>query len=378
MKKSITPNLIKQNNKNLIYLYILNHPGVSQQDIAYELRLSRPTVTTNLNELEAAGMIEKTGQQDTELVGRKANAYSAVPNYRVSIGVDIHSNEVRLITVNLLGEYSSRVVHTLAYKNTDSYIKKVCTIINDYIKDNAYSEKQILGIGIAMPGLVSWDGREITYGKILDCTGLSISSFENYLDFPCRFYHDSESAAVSELWVSPELNDAMYLQIGVHLGAAMIMNRKIMPGMHGHNATIEHIFMGNNNKKCYCGRIGCAETLCSLSSLCGDEPVHTFFERLRSGDKTASKQFDTYLKNLARVITSVSLMYDRDFIIGGYIAPYLEDSDMDKLHKYVRDLNPFGGDTGKFIYISRMPKHNLTIGAALPYITEFLSRDEIA
>ncbi|MBP3241583.1 MAG: ROK family transcriptional regulator [Oribacterium sp.] len=376
MKKSITPNLIKQNNKNLIYLYILNHPSVSQQDIAYELRLSRPTVTANLNELETAGMIKKTGQLDSELVGRKANAYSAVTDYRVAIGLDIHSKEIKLITVNLLGEYSSRVVHSIPYKNTDAYRKKVCALTNDYIKKLGLKAEQILGIGIAVPGIVSGDGSVVTYGKILDCTGLSIDSFSKYLNCPCRFFHDSDSAAYSELWVSPELKDAFYLQIGIHLGCAMISNRNITVGIHGHNATIEHIFMANNGKRCYCGRIGCAETICSLNALCGDEPIHEFFDRVRSGDKSAEEQFDIYLHNLARIINSLSLMYDKDFIIGGYIAPYLTEDDMDKLHNYVQELNPFD-DTGKFIFISHMPKHNITIGAALPYITEFLKRDEL-
>ena len=52
MKKSITPNQIKENNRNLIYQYIYKKEKVSQQDIAYDLHLSRPTVTTNLSSLE--------------------------------------------------------------------------------------------------------------------------------------------------------------------------------------------------------------------------------------------------------------------------------------------------------------------------------------
>ena len=247
---------------------------------------------------------------------------------------------------------------------------------NDYIKKLGLKAEQILGIGIAVPGIVSGDGSVVTYGKILDCTGLTIDSFSKYLNCPCRFFHDSDSAAYSELWVSPELKDAFYLQIGIHLGCAMISNRNITVGIHGHNATIEHIFMANNGKRCYCGRIGCAETICSLNALCGDEPIHEFFDRVRSGDKSAEEQFDIYLHNLARIINSLSLMYDKDFIIGGYIAPYLTEDDMDKIHNYVQELNPFD-DTGKFIFISHMPKHNVTIGAALPYITEFLKRDEL-
>lgn len=72
MNKSITPNQIKQNNKSLIYHYIYQNPKVSQQDIAYDLRLSRPTITTNLNALEADGFIQRDGQITTESAGRKA------------------------------------------------------------------------------------------------------------------------------------------------------------------------------------------------------------------------------------------------------------------------------------------------------------------
>lgn len=59
MKKSITPNQIRENNRNLIYQYIYRKEKVSQQDIAYDLHLSRPTVTTNLSSLEEDGLINK-------------------------------------------------------------------------------------------------------------------------------------------------------------------------------------------------------------------------------------------------------------------------------------------------------------------------------
>lgn len=376
MGKSITPNQIRQNNRNLVYVYILNHPEVSQQDISYELRLSRPTVTAYLNELEAAGMIKKSGQLDTDLVGRKANAYSAIPDYRVSIGVDIHLKETKIITVNLLGEYSNREVYDIHYENSDDYRKKICTLINDYISNQGFNTEQVLGIGIALPGIVSGDGSIVTYGKILECTGLSIEEFKKYLNYPCRFFHDSDSAAVSELWSSPELKDAFFLHLGIHLGCAMISNRAITVGIHGHNATIEHIFMEDNGIKCYCGRIGCTDTLCSINALCGDESVESFFERLRSGDNSAVKKYDTFLHNMARVINNLSLMYDKDIIIGGLIAPYLLEEDIDKMHEYITYLNPFN-DNGKFIFISHMPKHSITIGAALPYISEFFNQNNM-
>ena len=66
------------------------------------------------------------------------------------------------------------------------------------------------------------------------------------------------------------------------------------------------------------------------------------------------------------------LIYDTDFILGGYLAPYLKEADLAFLHEEIRRLTPFAEDAD-FLLISKMPKHNITIGAALPYIQEFLS-----
>ncbi len=79
MKRSITPNQIKQNNRNLIYHYIYKNGKVSQQDISYDLRLSRPTVTANLTAMETDGLIQKCGSIDTEFVGRRLLCHSGLP-----------------------------------------------------------------------------------------------------------------------------------------------------------------------------------------------------------------------------------------------------------------------------------------------------------
>ena len=129
MKKSITPNQIRENNRNLIYQYIYRKEKVSQQDIAYDLHLSRPTVTTNLSSLEEDGLINKNGQIDTEYVGRKASAYTIVPDFRVGIGVEILKKEVKMIIVDLYGKKIERSVFEISYKDEDSYFEQVTSQI---------------------------------------------------------------------------------------------------------------------------------------------------------------------------------------------------------------------------------------------------------
>ena len=372
MKQSITPNQIKENNRNLIYQYIYRKEKVSQQDIAYDLRLSRPTITTNLSSLEEDGLIAKNGQIDTEYVGRKAAAYSIVSDFRVAIGVELLKNEVKMIAIDLYGNKILRHVYEISYRNEDAYFQTVCREIIAFKDAIGLKNEQILGVGFAIQGLISPDYKTVIYGKILDCTDLSITALSKYLPYPCSFIHDADSAAIAELWVSPDLNDAFYLSLSTHLGGSLIINRKLMNGAHGHNSTIEHIQLEPNGELCYCGKHGCIETLCSLHALLKEtETIDDFFENVRNHNEEAMTRWHTYLHNLARTINLVHLIYDKTFILGGYLAPYLTEEDLDFLYAEIQKLTPFP-ENSDFLQISKMPKHNITIGAALPYIQEFL------
>lgn len=372
MKKSITPNQIKQNNRSLIYHYIYDNKKVSQQDISYELHLSRPTVAANLSFMEENGLIRKDGQIDTEFVGRKAAAYSIVPDYRVSIGVEILKKELKMIAVNLYGEKISRTVSAIPFEYHDSYFQTVCHQILEFKNSLSLTDEQVLGIGFAMQGLTTPDKQTVLYGEILSCTGLSITDFSKFLPFPCCFIHDADSAAISELWVSPELTDAFYLSLSKHLGAAIISKGTILSGKHGHSSTIEHIQMQPNGSRCYCGKKGCMETLLSMTSLLEEnETPEDFFRKVRQKDLQPSNRWHTFLSNLAQAVNMLHLIFDTDFILGGYLAQYLCEQDLAFVHEKIQQMTPFP-EAHDFLKISKMPKHNICIGAALPYIQSFL------
>lgn len=376
MKTTITPAQISQTNLKLIYQYIYQRESVSQQDIAYALRLSRPTVSAKVNELEEHGLIRKAGQISSELAGRKAAAYSVVPDYRVAVGVEVMKKLFKVLIVDLKGQYYYRKVFEIPYENTQDYIKNLCETVNRYVESLPYTQEQILGVGFSFQGLVNAEGTRITYGKILDCTGLTIDSFSRWLHYPCRFLHDAAAAADSELWASPELSDFIYMNISIHLGATIIHDRKILPGKHGYSGTIEHIQIVPNGKKCYCGRQGCIETVCSMNALLGEDEEDTFFEKKEAGDPAVMERWRTYLYYLALSINNMHLLYNEDFVLGGYLASRLYDADLACICENIEKLSPFPENID-YIHVSKMPKHNITIGAALPYIRNFLAGELI-
>ena len=133
MTQRITPGQIKKNNRQQIYNYIYEQGNVSQQAIAYALKLSRPTVATNLSALEEDGLICKNGQLESDQIGRKAVAYAIVADYRIAIGVEIMRHVVKLIAVDLYGRKLRRDVAEIEYRNAEGYYERVSDMIRTFI-----------------------------------------------------------------------------------------------------------------------------------------------------------------------------------------------------------------------------------------------------
>lgn len=373
MKKSITPKEIKSNNRQMVFHYLYQHPASSQQELTYELCLSRPTVSTYLAELKAAGMIEETGQISSEYVGRKAVAYSVVGNYRVAIGLHVHADRFRLVAVNLYGNLIKTSIYSLDYSNEPAYFEESCRIISEFVHSLELSDDQILGISIILPALVSDDGKLCTYGEIIGCTGITIDAYQQHLSWPCLFMHDAASAAASDLWCMPDLDEALFLRLSRHLGAAYITDHRVAFGKHGHAATMEHITLHPGGEKCYCGRRGCAETTLSVESLLKDfdDNLESFFEKARCNGTPQYTRWGHYLEDLAHLISITHLTCDTNYILGGELTPFISQEDIRLLYKLIQMRIPFK-DTDDYLLISKMPNYNTVMGGALSMIRLYL------
>ncbi|KKI91557.1 NagC protein [Bacillus sp. SA1-12] len=372
MDQSITFKDIKKNNYSSIYHLIYQNEKLSKQEIANQLHLSLPTVTQNLVRLEGENLIKKSGHFESS-VGRRATAYAICPQARISIGVEILKKTVRILAVDLLGVVFQQMELALWYSNEDSYYKKVSEAVQSFISSLDVIDEQVLGIGFAVQGLTSNDGQRITYGKILNWTGVEIDVFSKHLNYPCRFVHDAKCAATTELWVRKDIGDAVYLSIGTHLGGAIIINDQIYMGKEGHSGTVEHMTIDPNGSPCYCGKKGCMETVSSVSALLKeDESLDFFFQQVRSGVSSYVERWNSFLENLAFSINNIHLVINRDFILGGHISPFLEVKDMEILHKKVYEKTAFPSNE-PFIFISRSPENGVPVGAAIPFIQTFLN-----
>lgn len=184
-EKGLTTINLKQINKSKVYQYVYREKETSKLQIVQELQMGLSTVSQNLNVLEEQGLIERNGFLEST-GGRKAQAIHIVSDFKISIGVGILKDMFHITAVNLYGDVIYRDTVSLSYSDTPAYYKSIADAIMEFIKENHYEEKT-LGISFATQGITSQDNTVVTYGKIMDNTGMNVNNFSEYLPYPCPF-----------------------------------------------------------------------------------------------------------------------------------------------------------------------------------------------
>ena len=372
-EKGLTTISLKKINKSKVYQYIYKSKVTSKLQIVSDLQMGLSTVSQNLNLLEQEGLIERNGYFDST-GGRKAQAIQIVPDFKISIGIGILKNMFHLTAVDLYGNAIFTDTFSVPYSNAPAYYEQIAGTVREFISSNQYEDEKILGISIATQGVTSPDHTTVTYGTIMNNTGMKLEEFTRRLPYPCYLEHDSKSAAFLELWNHPELDSAVVFLLNRNLGGAIIRNHQIHQGNSMHSGTLEHMCINPDGPLCYCGNRGCLETYCSVDSLeqAAGMTIKEFFPLLREKKSSQLIQvWEDYLNHLAFAMKNLNLIVDAPIIISGYLAPYFTNEDLSYLTEHINLAAPFKLDEGQ-ILVGTNGQYTPAIGAALHFVDQFI------
>lgn len=361
---------LKAENRNKIFNKILQMGSASGPELAYELKLSRPTITQNINALKEDGLVYECGSLG-HTGGRRAKTYAVSGKSRVAIGLDITRNHVTVIMVDLCGEiiYEKRIRKTFGLK--DSYLKVLGELVEEAVTSSEITEEKVLGVGIAVPGLITEDYQTVFYGEILEFTGADVKEFGKHIPYLCRLYNDADAGGYAEISKRPELSDAFYLSLSNNVGGAVLIDHKVYKGEGPRSGEIGHMTLIPDGRQCYCGQKGCMEAYCNAAILAdaADGSLEKFFENLSSGDERCEDIWDEYLKYLAIAVNNARMLFDCKIILGGYVGAYIEDY-LPALKRKAAARNTFEKNAD-YLLACKVKKDALALGSALPFIHEF-------
>lgn len=364
---------VKKNNRNRIFRYIRGCDRVSNPDIAYELKISLPTVTQNTKELIERGLIEEVGElQSTG--GRRAKALSAAANARLAAGLDITRNHISLVLTNLTGQVLKYERSHLPYSTEDGYCREVNDRLETFLDESGADREKVLGIGISFPGIVDLERGVISDSHALGVREVPFSEVERFFSYPCYFLNDANAGAYAEGIGRETADRFFYLSLSNTVGGAVFAHGELTQGEHFRCGEVGHMTVIPGGEPCYCGKAGCLDAYCSaklLSDRTGGK-LERFFAGLAGGDKELADVWDRYTEYLAVAVNNIHMVLDCDIVLGGYVGSYIEPYIQDVRRK-VSGRNTFS-ENGGFVRACEHKVGAAALGAALRVVESFIEQ----
>ena len=362
---------VRKINRNAIYKFLYKHDPISIQEIAHTLNMSLPTVAQNLKELQERDLIIETGLFEST-GGRKAKAIT-YNSLKYTVGLDITRNHVGIVLIDLSGKVIKNVRKQYPFANSKEYFKGVGNLVERFIDDCKIERSKILGVGIALPAILSEDKQRVNYATVIDFKGGSVKDFSEFIPYPCILSNDANAAGVAELWDKEDIQNVVYLSLNNSVGGSIIFGKNIYMGQNQRSGEFGHMTIVQNGRTCYCGQKGCVDAYCSAKILSDSTNgnIAEFFRLLRSNSEPQKALWEEYLTHLVVIINNLRMLYDCNVILGGYAGAYMDEY-IEHLRELVSRRNSFEVD-GSYLHVCKYKLEATAVGAALQHVESLIN-----
>ncbi len=372
---SLSQEQIRERNRVQVIRMMKQHKETTKHQLSHELKLSIPTITSNVNLLMAEGIVEEAGVAEST-GGRKPVILRFNPNARYSFGVNISPERVSVMLMNL--NCDCIIKKDIPYDEQIGFqgnLDVVHDLIITMILDEEVTDEQILGIGIALPGLVDEDRMILNHAPNLGVKDYDFGIFANRFTYPVFIENEANVAAFAETIEGrhENMNHVVYISITEGVGTGIIIDNQIYKSTHKKAGEFGHMRISDSGKQCNCGRTGCWELYASkrallelASQILGETVVR--LDDIFNGSLLSREQVQSllsqYFKQLFIGVENIILGLNPEYvIIGGELGRY-----KDQLIQFLRTEllhSQYIEYEGTRIIFSDLKDQGSIIGAAL-------------
>ncbi|WP_430790568.1 ROK family transcriptional regulator [Virgibacillus flavescens] len=261
---------MKSLNKSIILNKIRTDGPISRAQIAKESNLTPPTVGSIVKELIAQGIVVESvlgasqgGRKPTMLLINNSDFYI--------IGIDAGPFDMRFILSDLSGKVLTQDTKEIKIPITkEEFLNMLKGGVRTLISENVHIKEKIIGVGVAMHGVVEIETGTSLYAPNLDLRDIPIKQeLENTFDFEVKVENDARALAMAEKWFGGNENskNMMVVNVGRGIGAGLVINGQLYHGEYDIAGEVGHMTLDVNGETCQCGNRGCLQTFASSTAI---------------------------------------------------------------------------------------------------------------
>ena len=324
-------------NRLRVMQALLRNPGSSRNDVARLTGLSRPTVSTLVDELESAGIVHQRAERDDERprpTGRPPMYVSLAPDAAFAVGLDFGHTHIRAGVCDLSGAPLADAFSPAEVDHAPgASLDLARELVQDALREAKVERDHVIGVGMGLAAPIDSSTRTVYAEGILPSWGgiSPADEMESRLGLPVQIENDANVGALGEhmFGAGRGVDDMVYVRLSSGIGLGLILGGHPYRGKSGVAGELGHIASVEEGRICRCGNRGCLETVASPVAVAGlleysrGEPVSVarLLELVHAGDRGACRAVADAGAAVGNAVAAVVNVLNPELVvIGGELA----------------------------------------------------------
>lgn len=259
-------------NHNLSQLLTMVHRSgpISRSELTRRSGLNRSTVGALVSTLAGRRLLQETEPVGVGRVGRPSPIVRANPGIAA---IAVHP-DIDALTVGVVGLGGH--VHGRLRRETDGLptLEDSVRLSRELVAElhpHLASVERVLGIGIALPGLVNAGAGRVLIAPHLGWRDADLTSpFGEALGLPAVAANDAALGSLAEsiFGAAVGARDTLYLNGSASgIGGGIVAGGAPLSGARGYAGELGHTLVRTDGSRCHCGRSGCLDAEVRLERL---------------------------------------------------------------------------------------------------------------
>jgi predicted NBD/HSP70 family sugar kinase len=235
--------------------------------------LSSGAVTNVVAEFIEEGLVVEAGTEESD-GGRPRVQLEINPDFGVSVGVAIGETGVRVERFDLaMNQVGPSAISALSQANAPQAVIGEIVAAVGGIRAALSPGQRLLGIGVAVPGLVTQAaGEAVVHAPSIGWKGVPLAGpLAAALEVPVFVDNGAKTLGQAEMWFGAGrgARHAVVALLGTGVGAAIFTDGELYRGVSSSAGEWGHTCIVPGGRACRCGAEGCLEAYVGAGSLLG-------------------------------------------------------------------------------------------------------------
>jgi predicted NBD/HSP70 family sugar kinase len=262
---------IREVNRSIILDLVRRDRRISRTELARRSKLTKPTVSTIVDDLIADGIVREVGfGASVSGGGRPARLLDFNEDSAAYLGVHFGLQNITVAVADGRGQIFETRSREAIFDSPARSLKALRPLVTEALRAAHVPRARLEGVAATVPGLYDQESGVCVLAPNLGWRDFPVrAALAEELGMPVTVHNMTNARAVAEgrVGAARGVHSYVYVYAGLGIGSGIVTDGRLFLGQRGLSGEVGHCPVVSDGPLCGCGRRGCLEAVASTMAI---------------------------------------------------------------------------------------------------------------